>query len=174
MEESLFLTRFASRVYVIHRRDQLRASHIMQQRALADEKITFVWNTEVEDVLGKDEVEGVVLTEVKTAVRSTLPVKGVFVAIGHQPNTEVFQGWLEMDDLGYLLTRAGSTATNVAGVFACGDVQDPVYRQAVTAAGRGSMAAIDAERWLAEHAFTTTSQAEAVSGEQSYGTQAAA
>lgn len=151
MEESLFLTRFSPRVYVIHRRDQLRASKIMQERARANEKITFIWNTVVEDVLGDTQVEGVVLRNVKTGDISTLPVKGLFVAIGHKPNTEIFRGWLDMDEIGYIRTRPGSTYTTIPGVFACGDAQDHVYRQAVTAAGTGCMAAIDAERWLAEH-----------------------
>ncbi|MCS6804141.1 MAG: thioredoxin-disulfide reductase [Acidobacteriota bacterium] len=151
MEESLFLTRFSPRVYVIHRRDQLRASKIMQERARANEKITFIWNTVVEDVLGDTQVEGVVLRNVKTGDISTLPVKGLFVAIGHKPNTDIFRGWLDMDEIGYIRTRPGSTYTTIPGVFACGDAQDRVYRQAVTAAGSGCMAAIDAERWLAEH-----------------------
>lgn len=151
MEESLFLTRFSPRVYVIHRRDQLRASKIMQERARANEKITFIWNTVVEDVLGDTQVEGVVLRNVKTGDLSTLPVKGLFVAIGHKPNTDIFRGWLDMDEIGYIRTRPGSTYTTIPGVFACGDAQDRVYRQAVTAAGSGCMAAIDAERWLAEH-----------------------
>lgn len=151
MEESLFLTRFSPRVYVIHRRDQLRASKIMQERARANEKITFIWNTVVEDVLGDTQVEGVVLRNVKTGDISTLPVKGLFVAIGHKPNTEIFRGWLDMDEVGYIRTRPGSTYTTIPGVFACGDAQDRVYRQAVTAAGTGCMAAIDAERWLAEY-----------------------
>lgn len=161
MEESLFLTRFAARVYVIHRRDQLRASKIMQDRAFANPKITFIWNTVVEEVLGENEVTGLVLKNVKTGETSTLPVQGLFVAIGHKPNTDIFRGWLEMDELGYVLTRPNSTYTNVPGVFACGDAQDHVYRQAVTAAGTGCMAAIDAERWLAEHSAPETTQAEA-------------
>lgn len=151
LEEGLFLTRFASRVHVIHRRPELRASKIMQQRALTTDKITFIWNTVVEDVLGDGEVEGLLLRNVSTGDVSTLPVKGLFVAIGHKPNTDIFKEWLETDKLGYIETRPGSTRTNIPGVFACGDVQDRVYRQAVTAAGSGCMAAIDAERWLAEH-----------------------
>lgn len=155
MEEALFLTRFARRVYVIHRRDQLRASKIMQQRALAHPKIEFVWNTVVEDVLGDRAVEGIRLRNVKTGETTVLPVTGLFVAIGHKPNTDLFRGWLEMDELGYIKVRPFSTATSVPGVFACGDVQDRVYRQAVTAAGTGCMAAIDAERWLAEQESLT-------------------
>ncbi|MBI3949190.1 MAG: thioredoxin-disulfide reductase [Acidobacteria bacterium] len=161
MEEALFLTRFATRVYVIHRRDQLRASKIMQDRALANEKITFIWDTVVEDVLGENEVEGLILKNVKTGETSTLPVQGLFVAIGHKPNTDIFKGWLEMGELGYILTRPNSTYTSVPGVFASGDVQDRVYRQAVTAAGTGCMAAMDAERWLAEHSVTEASEVEA-------------
>ena len=151
MEEALFLTRFASHVYVIHRRDELRASKIMQDRALAHEKIEVLWDTVVEDVLGEEEVEGALIRNVRTGETSQLAVKGFFLAIGHTPNTEVFQGWLEMDELGYIRTAADSTRTNIPGVFASGDAQDYVYRQAVTAAGTGCMAAIDAERWLAEH-----------------------
>ncbi len=162
LEEALFLSRFASRVSVIHRRDQLRASKILQLRAMANEKITFVWNTTVEDILGQNAVEGIVIKDVRTQERSTLSVKGLFVAIGHQPNTEPFSGWLDMDDQGYLLTRPGSTATNIPGVFVCGDAQDHVYRQAITAAGSGSMAAIDAERWLAEQDFHAVPQQQAV------------
>jgi thioredoxin reductase (NADPH) len=165
MEEALFLTRFATRVHVIHRRDQLRASKIMQERAFAHPKIAFIWNTVVEDVLGERQVEGVLLRNVKTDERTVLPVRGLFIAIGHKPNTEIFRGWLDMDELGYIRTRPGSTMTSVPGVFACGDVQDRVYRQAVTAAGSGCMAAIDAERWLAEQGATapTTSEARAAS-----------
>ncbi|MCI0484071.1 MAG: thioredoxin-disulfide reductase [candidate division NC10 bacterium] len=156
LEEALFLTRFASRIHLIHRREQLRASKIMQQRALTHDKITVIWNTVVEDVLGESEVEGLALRNVKTGEASVLPVKGLFVAIGHKPNTDVFKAWLETDKLGYIQTRPGSTQTNIPGVFACGDVQDRVYRQAVTAAGSGCMAAIEAERWLAEGSDTDT------------------
>ncbi len=155
MEEALFLTRFASKVYIIHRRDNLRASKIMQDRAFANEKIELVWNTVVEDVLGDDEVTGLALRNRETDAVSELAVGGFFVAIGHTPNTQVFKGWLDMDSQGYILTEGKSTYTNIPGVFACGDAQDHVYRQAVTAAGTGCMAAIDAERWFAEHAETS-------------------
>lgn len=151
MEEALFLTRFASTVYVIHRRDELRASKIMQERAFENEKIKFIWNAVVFDVLGEDQVTGLMLRNTETGRESELAVDGFFVAIGHKPNTEIFQGWLQMDEQGYIKTKADSTHTNIPGVFACGDAQDHVYRQAVTAAGTGCMAAIDAERWLAEH-----------------------
>jgi thioredoxin reductase (NADPH) len=161
MEESLFLTRFATRVHVIHRRDQLRASKIMQNRAFANPKITFIWNTVVEEVLGEHEVTGLVLKNVKSGETAMLPVQGLFVAIGHKPNTDIFNGWLEMDELGYILTHSDSTYTNVPGVFACGDAQDHIYRQAVTAAGTGCMAAMDAERWLAEHSFAETPEMDA-------------
>lgn len=150
VEEALFLTRFATRVYLIHRRDQLRASKIMQQRAFENEKIEFIWNTVVTEVLGENAVEGLRLKNRVTGEESELPVVGFFVAIGHRPNTEVFKGWLDMDAQGYIQTRPDSTYTNIPGVFASGDAQDHVYRQAVTAAGTGCMAAIDAERWLAE------------------------
>ncbi|MFQ5656174.1 MAG: thioredoxin-disulfide reductase [Candidatus Methylomirabilales bacterium] len=167
MEEALFLTRLASRVHVIHRRGELRASKIMQQRAFANPKISFVWNAAVEDVLGENGVEGVVLKDVESGKTSTLPVKGLFVAIGHKPNTDIFTGWLEMDELGQIVTHPGSSYTSVPGVFAAGDVQDRVYRQAVTAAGTGAVAAIDAERWLAEHSSAGAPQKETVVGERS-------
>lgn len=151
MEEAMFLTRFASKVYVIHRRDELRASKIMQERAFENEKIEFLWNTVVTDVIGENQVSALQIQNRETGETAELPVEGFFVAIGHKPNTEVFKGWLEMDGQGYIKTKADSTYTNVPGVFASGDAQDHVYRQAVTAAGTGCMAAIDAERWLAEH-----------------------
>ncbi len=151
MEEATFLTRFASHVTVIHRRDHLRASKIMQDKAFANPKISFVWDTEVVDVqdAAQGVVSGVVMRNLKTGVESTLAVDGLFLAIGHTPNTSLFAGQLEMDESGYLITRDGSR-TNVPGIFACGDVQDHVYRQAITAAGSGCMAAIDAEKFL-EH-----------------------
>jgi len=149
MEESLFLTRFASKVWLIHRRDSLRASKIMQQRVMDHPKIEIIWNTVVTDVLGSDEVTGVRLKNIVDSSETDLIVGGFFVAIGHSPNTSLFSPWLEMDDLGYIHTMPGSTRTNISGVFACGDAQDHVYRQAITAAGTGCMAAIDAERFLA-------------------------
>ena len=149
MEEALFLTRFASKIWLVHRRDQLRASKIMQQRVKDHPKIEIIWDTVVTDVLGTDEVTGVQLKNVKDQVEKELPVSGFFVAIGHTPNTALFTSWLDMDDQGYIKTLPGSTRTNISGVFACGDAQDHVYRQAVTAAGTGCMAAIDAERFLA-------------------------
>jgi thioredoxin reductase (NADPH) len=152
LEEAMFLTKFGESVTIIHRRDELRASKIMQDRALANDKIDFRWNSVVEDVVGETKVEGIVVRDVLTDEVETLPVTGVFVAIGHQPNTDLFKGQLEMEDTGYLVTQPGSTYTNVDGVFACGDVQDHTYRQAITAAGSGCQAAIDAERWLeAQH-----------------------
>ncbi|MDX1439192.1 MAG: thioredoxin-disulfide reductase [Rubricoccaceae bacterium] len=160
MEEALFLTRFASKVHLIHRRDEFRASKIMQKRVLEHEKINVIWDTVVTDVLGDNEVEGGVIKNVKTEEVETLPVGGFFVAIGHKPNTDIFKGWLEMDQTGYIQTQADSTYTSVPGVFASGDAQDHVYRQAVTAAGTGCMAAMDAERWLAEQ--ETTKDVEAV------------
>ena len=150
MEEALFLTRFVTKVYLIHRRDTLRASKIMQERAFANDKIEFIWDTVVNDVLGDKEVDGLVIQNLTTGEERTLPVKGFFVAIGHKPNTDIFGGWLDMDETGYIQTGPASTHTNVPGVFASGDAQDHVYRQAVTAAGTGCMAAIDAERWMAE------------------------
>ena len=154
MEEALFLTRFGKKVYVIHRRDELRASKIMQERAFKNDKIEFLWNTVVTDVLGENAVEGLKLEDTQTGETSTLDVSGFFVAIGHKPNTELFEGWLDMDETGYIETKPDSTYTNIPGVFACGDAQDHVYRQAITAAGTGCMAAIDAERWLAEQEDT--------------------
>lgn len=150
MEEATFLTRYASKVYVVHRRDRLRASKIMQDKAFKNEKIEFIWDTAVEEILGKPEsgVTGVRLRNLKTNGEQILPVSGVFVAIGHKPNTNLFKGQLDMDDVGYIKTSGHSTATNVPGVFACGDVQDNCYRQAVTAAGTGCMSALDAERYL--------------------------
>jgi thioredoxin reductase (NADPH) len=148
-EDSLFLTRYATQVNIVHRRDQLRASRIMQDRLFRNEKIKFIWNTAVEDIMDaqKREVSGIKLKNLKTGEEMVKPVNGVFIGIGHEPNTSLFRGQLEVDDLGYLITREGSK-TNIPGVFAAGDVKDRVYRQAVTAAGSGCMAAMDAERFL--------------------------
>jgi thioredoxin reductase (NADPH) len=148
LEEAIFLTKFAHKVTIIHRRDALRASKIMQDRAFANERIGFLWNHVVVDLEGDTKLTGARVQDVKTGEESTLEVGGLFVAIGHRPNTDLFRGLLDMDENGYLITKPGSAYTNVDGVFACGDVQDHTYRQAVTAAGSGCMAAIDAERWL--------------------------
>ncbi len=150
LEEALFLTRFATKVTVIHRRDELRASKIMQDRAFANPKIEFAWNTVVTDVLGDTKVAGLRTQDTVTGTTSELPVTGLFVAIGHEPNSALFKGQLELRENGYVQTREGTSKTSVDGVFACGDVQDDYYRQAVTSAGSGCMAAIDAERWLEE------------------------
>ncbi len=150
MEEATFLTKFCSKVTVVHRRDALRASKIMQERARKNPKVAFVWDSAVEEIFGepKSGVSGVRLNNLKTGQRSDFKTDAVFMAIGHKPNTDIFRGQLEMDEHGYLIVKAGSTYTNIEGVFAAGDVADHTYRQAVTAAGTGCMAAIDAERWL--------------------------
>jgi thioredoxin reductase (NADPH) len=148
IEEATFLTKFADKVTMIHRRNEFRASKIMQDRAFANPRIEILWDHTVTEILGDVTVQGVEVTSTLDGSVSTLPVTGVFVAIGHRPNTDLFKGVLEMEDNGYLVTQAGSTYTNIDGVFACGDVQDHTYRQAITAAGSGCMAAIDAERWL--------------------------
>ncbi len=148
IEEATFLTKFASKVTVIHRRDELRASKIMQSRAFDNPRIEFAWNTVVDDILGDDKVTGMRLRDTITDEVRELQVAGVFIAIGHRPNTDLFTGQLPMDDNGYLLTHADRSTTEIEGVFACGDVQDHTYRQAITAAASGCMAAIDAERWL--------------------------
>lgn len=148
LEEATFLTKFGETVTIVHRRDTLRASKIMQDRARANPKLKFLWNSEVTEVLGDTKVEGLQVRNNVTGETSVLDVTGLFVAIGHVPNTDLFKGTLDMDAAGYLVTAEGSAATNIPGVFACGDVQDHTYRQAITAAGSGCMAAIDAERWL--------------------------
>ena len=152
IEEATFLTKFADKVTLIHRRDELRASKIMQDRAFANPKIEMLWNHTVTEIYGADKVEGIQVTSTVDGAVSDLDVTGVFVAIGHRPNTDLFTGVLDLEDNGYLRTQPDSTYTNVEGVFACGDVQDHTYRQAIAAAGSGCMAAIDAERWLeAQH-----------------------
>lgn len=148
IEEAIFLTKFATTVTVVHRRDELRASKIMQDRALANPKINFRWNTAVDEVIGDGRVEKLRLRDTVTDERSDLDVSGLFVAIGHDPNTKLFESQLDLDDNGYIVTQPSSTRTSVDGVFAAGDVQDHVFRQAITAAGTGCMAAIEAERWL--------------------------
>ena len=149
-EEALYLSKLCTKVHMFVRRDEMRASKIMQNRVLKTANIEVYWNTETDEVLGKDEVEGVRIVDNKTGEKTEIPVKGFFVAIGHKPNSDVFKDYLEMDDVGYVKTKADSTQTNVEGVFACGDLQDSVFRQAVTAAGTGCMAALEAERFLAE------------------------
>ncbi|MGI8788757.1 MAG: thioredoxin-disulfide reductase [Pyrinomonadaceae bacterium] len=153
MEEAMFLTRFASKVHLMHRRDSFRASKIMQERVFKNEKIEVVWNTEIREILGTREegVTGVRIYNNLSKEESLFPTQGIFIAIGHKPNTGLFKNVLEMDEVGYLKTEGRSMKTNIAGVFACGDAQDSYYRQAVTAAGTGCMAAIDAERFLVEH-----------------------
>jgi len=151
MEEANFLTRFASKVYVIHRRHEFRASKIMADRVLQNPKVEVIWDTAVLDVMGDKSVTGIRLQNLKTKAESTMDLDGLFVAIGHKPNTDLFQGLLEMNEVGYLVTKGRTTYTSAEGVFAAGDVQDPVYRQAITAAGTGCMAAIDCERWLEAH-----------------------
>ena len=150
MEEATFLTKFASEVLVVHRREELRASKIMVERAMSNPKISFKYNSTVEDIIGTTEtgVQSVILRDTTTEETHDVACEGIFMAIGHVPNTSLFSGALDLDDSGYIITKPGSTYTNLDGVFACGDVQDHVYRQAVTAAGSGCMAAIDAERWL--------------------------
>ncbi len=150
MEEALFLTKMANKVNVIHRRDSLRASKVMQQRAMANPKIGWSWNQEVTEVLGDKAggVRGVRTMDTRTGEKRELPMGGLFIAIGHEPNTQLFKGQLEMDEVGYIKVQPGTTKTSVPGVFASGDAADPVYRQAVTAAGTGCMAAMDAERFL--------------------------
>jgi thioredoxin reductase (NADPH) len=153
IEEATFLTRFASSVTLIHRRDSLRASKIMQERAFANEKIKFAWNTKVTEVLGEERVEGVRLEDTVTGETRVLPLTGIFVAIGHIPNTTLVTDSLDLDDAGYVKTMHGSY-TNIEGLFAAGDVQDHEYRQAITSAGSGCVAAIDAERWLEAQGFS--------------------
>jgi thioredoxin reductase (NADPH) len=158
IEEALFLTKFASNVTVIHRREELRASKVMQDRAFANPKIDFRWNSVVEDVTGDTKLEGAHLRDVVTGVIDEVPLTGLFVAIGHTPNTDLFKGQLDMDENGYIITEGGSTRTSVEGVFAAGDVQDHIFRQAVTAAATGCMAAIETERWLAEAAHAAANR----------------
>jgi thioredoxin reductase (NADPH) len=150
LEEAIFLTRFATKVTVVHRRDELRASKIMQDRAFKNPKIEFLWNSVITDILGDTKVTGVAVKSTTTDEITELPVSGLFVAIGHEPNSSLFKGQLELEANGYVRTVGGSSKTSVDGVFACGDVQDSYYRQAITSAGSGCMAAIDAERWLEE------------------------
>ena len=150
VEEATFLTRFASKVYLIHRRDQLRASKIMRDRAFANPKLEILWNCQVVEIQGEGKLSGVILEDSVTHEQKPLAVQGLFIAIGHRPNTDLFRDHLTLKENGYLVTEPDSSKTEIAGVFACGDVQDDYYRQAVTAAGSGCMAAIDAERWLEE------------------------
>jgi thioredoxin reductase (NADPH) len=152
VEEAIFLTKFASKVSIVHRRDKLRASKIIQDRAFKNEKLEFIWDSVVEEILGSKEsgVTGAKLKNTKTGEVTVKEAQGLFVAIGHNPNTGLFKGQIDMDEVGYIITKSGSTETNVPGVFAAGDVQDLIYRQAITAAGTGCMSAIDAEKFLEE------------------------
>lgn len=152
-EEALYLSKLCAKVHMIVRRDQMRASKVMQERVFRTENIQVYWNTETEEILGGAKVEGVRIRNNQTGESVTIPVAGFFVAIGHQPNSEIFKGWIEMDEAGYIKTQAGSSKTNIEGVYAAGDVQDKIYRQAVTAAGSGCMAALDAERFLSVKAL---------------------
>ncbi len=152
-EEATYLAKLCKKVYMIVRRDELRASKAMQERVFRTENIEMLWNHETEEILGEQGVTGVRLLNNKTGERKELEIQGFFVAIGHQPNTDLFKSYLNMDETGYILTVPGTSKTNIAGVFAAGDAQDKIYRQAVTAAGSGCMAALDAERWLGEHGF---------------------
>ncbi|QEV19069.1 thioredoxin-disulfide reductase [Streptomyces alboniger] len=162
MEEATFLSRFAKSVTIVHRRDSLRASKAMQERAFADPKIKFVWDSEVAEIKGEQKLSGLTLRNLKTGETSELPVTGLFIAIGHDPRTELFKGQLELDDEGYLKVEAPSTRTNLTGVFGAGDVVDHTYRQAITAAGTGCSAALDAERFLAALADSETAAAATV------------
>jgi thioredoxin reductase (NADPH) len=157
IEEATYLTKFATKVTLVHRRDSLRASKIMQERAVKNDKLDFLWNTEVKEILGSKEegVTGIRIVNNQTNEESIFETHGVFIAIGHKPNTDLFRDWLDMDDVGYIITDKDSMKTKIPGVFASGDAQDAIYRQAVTAAGSGCMAAIDAERFLAEHGIET-------------------
>ncbi len=149
-EEALYLSKLCPKVHLLVRRDQMRASKVMQERVLKSENIIVHWNTETVEILGDKEVEGVKVRNRETGEEEVIPIQGFFVAIGHKPNTDIFKDWLDMDETGYLITKPGSSYTNIPGVFASGDAQDKIYRQAVTAAGSGCMAALDAERWLGE------------------------
>ena len=151
-EEALYLSKLCANVHMFVRRDQMRASKVMQERVQRTPNIKIYWNSETEEVIGENKVEAVKIRNIKTGESQTIPVNGFFVAIGHQPNSDIFKGWIDMDEAGYIKTVPGTTKTNVAGVFAAGDVQDKIYRQAVSAAGTGCMAALDAERYLSAHA----------------------
>lgn len=154
MEEATFLTRFASEVTIIHRRNEFRASKIMAERVLKNPKIRVLWNSVVEDVIGENQVEGLKIKNVESGEASDLAVEGFFLAIGHKPNTDIFKGLLEMNEVGYLMTKPHSTYTSVEGIFAAGDVADSIYRQAISAAGTGCMAALDCEKWLERHSHS--------------------
>ena len=168
MEEAIYLTRFASKVTVVHRRDTLRASKIMQDRSFKNPKIKFIWNSEITEILGVEEqkVRGVKLRDTATGAVTEQPIDGVFIAIGHHPNTAFLKGALPLDEMGYVRVEPGTSYTTIPGVFAAGDVADQVYRQAVTAAGTGCMAAIDAERWLEAQTQAAQDAAAAQAGKE--------